>query len=81
MNIITENHFGLTWTAVDDDTYGGPGSPIGTGATESEAIEDLIEQIAYRSERWRLIALKWYKRLDALGAYSLLVAIGAIGTT
>lgn len=33
------------WTAVDDDTYGGPGSPIGTGATEAEAIADLLEQM------------------------------------
>lgn len=30
------------WTAVDDDTYDGPGSPIGTGQTEQEAIDDLL---------------------------------------
>jgi hypothetical protein len=34
------------WSAVDDDTYDGPGSPIGTGATEAEAIVDLCGQLA-----------------------------------
>ena len=33
------------WTAVDDDTYDGPGSPIGSGATEQEAIDHLIWQM------------------------------------
>jgi hypothetical protein len=36
------------WSAVDDDTYeGGEDSncPIGYGATEQEAIQDLKEQI------------------------------------
>jgi hypothetical protein len=33
------------WSAVDDDTYDGPGSPIGTGATEQAAIADLLQQI------------------------------------
>jgi hypothetical protein len=39
------------WSAIDDDTYDGPGSPVGTGATEPEAIADLIEQINERNER------------------------------
>jgi hypothetical protein len=34
------------WTAIDDDTYDGLGSPVGTGPTEQAAIEDLMEQIA-----------------------------------
>ena len=34
----------MDWTAVDEDSYDGPGSPIGYGATEQEAIEDLKEQ-------------------------------------
>ena len=34
------------WTAIDGDTYGGPGSLIGHGATEQEAIADLQEKIA-----------------------------------
>ena len=33
------------WSAIDDDTYDGPGSLIGTGATEAEAVQDLMEQI------------------------------------
>jgi hypothetical protein len=33
------------WMAVDDDTYDGPGSPIGLGATEQEAIADLLDQL------------------------------------
>lgn len=33
------------WEAVDDDTFDGPGSPIGTGETEQEAIDDLLEQL------------------------------------
>ena len=36
------------WIAVDDDTYDGPGSPIGSGATEAEAIVDLHEQLGDR---------------------------------
>jgi hypothetical protein len=54
MRIVTEDHgwwldgFGrrhTEWSAVDDDSYGGPGSPIGTGATEAEAIADLLALI------------------------------------
>jgi hypothetical protein len=36
------------WCAVDDDTYDGHGCPIGYGATEAEAIKDLLEQIGDR---------------------------------
>jgi hypothetical protein len=36
------------WSAIDDDTYDGPGCPIGAGATEAEAIADLLEQIEER---------------------------------
>lgn len=32
------------WSAVDDDTYE-PGCPIGTGATELEAVKDLMQQL------------------------------------
>jgi hypothetical protein len=35
----------LDWQAIDDRTYDGPGSPMGTGATEQEAIDDLLEQL------------------------------------
>lgn len=36
------------WSAIDDDTYDGAEDshcPIGHGATEEDAIEDLLEQI------------------------------------
>jgi hypothetical protein len=36
---------GFDWEAVDDDTYGGEGSPIGHGATEEAAIADLLDQL------------------------------------
>lgn len=32
------------WSAIDDDTYDGPGSRIGFGATEQQAVSDLLEQ-------------------------------------
>lgn len=32
------------WTAVDDRTYEA-GCPVGVGATEKEAIDDLVEQV------------------------------------
>jgi hypothetical protein len=35
------------WSAIDDDTYDGTDDshcPIGRGATEQEAIDDLLEQ-------------------------------------
>lgn len=37
------------WSAVDDDTYDGPGSPIGYGRNEAEAIADLKEQLDDRA--------------------------------
>lgn len=36
------------WSAVDDNTYDGPGCPIGHGRTRDEAIADLLEQINER---------------------------------
>lgn len=33
------------WSAIDDNTYDGPGSPIGYGRTEQDAIADLMEQL------------------------------------
>jgi hypothetical protein len=54
MRIVTEDHgwwldsFGrrhTEWSAIDDNSYSGPGSPIGTGATEEAAIADLMDQL------------------------------------
>lgn len=41
----------MDWSAVDDQTYdGSPSDPVGTGATEQEAIDDLMEKINERNE-------------------------------
>jgi hypothetical protein len=45
MRIVTRCHWHGYWTALDDETYSGPGDPIGSGATEAEAIADLEEQL------------------------------------
>lgn len=34
------------WSAYHDETYDGPGCPIGHGPTPEEAVTDLIEQLA-----------------------------------
>jgi len=39
------------WTAIDADTYDGPGSPIGHGRTEADARADLEQEIALREGR------------------------------
>jgi hypothetical protein len=39
------------WVAFDDDSYDGPGSPMGSGETQLEAIEWLYELL---DERGRL---------------------------
>ena len=50
MRIRTESVFPpiplrtMDWIAVDDDTYDYD-SPVGRGATEAEAIADLMEQM------------------------------------
>jgi hypothetical protein len=54
MKISTQDQY-FGWVAVDEDSYDGPGSPIGIGATEQEAIDSLMEQLADDSEpdpRW-----------------------------
>ena len=51
INVRTENVYppipirDWDWSAVDDNTYDGPGNPIGWGRTEKAAIDDLVEQI------------------------------------
>jgi hypothetical protein len=63
MNIRTEHVYppipnrNYDWSAVDGDTYDGPGSPIGTGATEADAVSDL--QIALEQ---RLLEQEWGHR-------------------
>lgn len=38
------------WTAIDADTFYGHGSPIGVGATEWLAIDDLVTRLMERGE-------------------------------
>lgn len=51
MEIVTQHIYPpiplrqFDWCATDRETYDGEGCPIGFGATEQEAIGDLIEQI------------------------------------
>jgi hypothetical protein len=52
MNIITRHEFppvpcrDWDYSAIDSDTYDGPGSPLGEGPTKEAAIADLLEQLA-----------------------------------
>lgn len=39
------------WSAIDDDTYDGHGCPVGYGASEQEAIDDLNEQLDMEADR------------------------------
>lgn len=54
MNIVTNYDFppipdrSCDWSAIDDDTYDGAEDshcPIGRGATEAEAVADLLEKL------------------------------------
>lgn len=41
MKLVTEDQF-YGWVATTDN-YDGPGSPLGSGSTEQEAVGDLLE--------------------------------------
>lgn len=45
MNIHTVEQLPGCWVATDRDTYDGPGCPIGSGKSEQEAIDDLLDQL------------------------------------
>jgi hypothetical protein len=48
MKIVTEQRYDNSWCAVDQDTYDGAidgNNTYGSGATEQEAIDDLIHQL------------------------------------
>ena len=54
------------WSAVDDDTYEG-GAPIGRGATEVEAVCDLIDQLIDQLEsRYEAQLARLQKRIETL---------------
>lgn len=46
---------GQDWEAVDDDTYAGPGSPIGYGPTETAAIADLKAELELSPHHRRIL--------------------------
>jgi len=56
--IKTDRHYSDQWTAIDEATYDGPGSALGSGHTEEEAINELLEQL---EDRGRDIT-KWKKK-------------------
>jgi hypothetical protein len=74
MKIQTQQHpwnvyCGITWTAIDDDSYDGAPdshSPVGSGKTELEAVIDLAEQTVEHLEtqvdRW--IRAEWATRKE-----------------
>lgn len=49
MNILVCRSW-IGWVAVDDDSYDGPGSLIGHGRTEEEAVQNLREQMEERED-------------------------------
>jgi hypothetical protein len=48
IKVRTSNCILSDWSAIDDATYDGERCEIGRGATEQEAIDDLIWQIEER---------------------------------
>lgn len=52
MKVLLEQDYVGQWTAIDDDTYDGPGSPIGQGKTPHEAEMDLMDKLIDRDEAW-----------------------------
>jgi hypothetical protein len=54
------------WSAIDTDTYDGdPRSPIGYGATEQEAIGDLLSQMEEDAEASYEQSLSYFNRYIA----------------
>jgi hypothetical protein len=47
MRLVVEEQFPGCWIAVDDRTYDGPGSPIGSGKTREEAVTGLMWQLGF----------------------------------
>jgi len=53
------------WCAVDDDTYDGEGCPCGWGATEEDAISDLMEQIEMMEDKAQSeVDFRFHERQD-----------------
>jgi hypothetical protein len=67
MKLITQRD-PLGWSAYDDDSYDGPGGPVGIGDTELQAAEDLFEKIIARRYQPRIDSLQ--KRLEAVTGFA-----------
>lgn len=53
MRLLTScirRHWGESWAAWDDDTRYYSDDPLGHGATEAEAVEDLEQKLKEREE-------------------------------
>lgn len=67
MNIVTSQNPLLEWNAYDQDSYDGAedsNSPVGSGKTEREAINDLVEKMIERAEDG--MARRLAKKLEAM---------------
>lgn len=68
MNIKVSHAYANEYYAVDDDTYDGPGSAIGSGATPAAAVNDLVSQIVddleTRIDRW--VSREWQQRMEVM---------------
>jgi hypothetical protein len=45
MRIVVRQYYHFEWTALDEDSYDGWGSPMGLGNSREEAIQDLMNQL------------------------------------
>ncbi len=61
MKIVTTEQLPGCWVAVDDDTYDGPPAPCGSGFSENEAIDDLLDKLGEDARE-----LFYSKKLDAV---------------
>ena len=51
MKIVVERHYAYEYSAIDADSYDGPGSPMGLGNSGDEAVADLLDQLEERGLR------------------------------
>ena len=47
------------YSAIDDDSYDGPGCPIGYGVSPQDAINDLLEQIQAQADHDQPYEPEW----------------------
>jgi hypothetical protein len=65
MKIRTEEQLPGCWVAYDEDTYDGPGSPIGSSTrSEQEAIDDLMDQLEDQTDDGALEPFPGHSHFD-----------------